>query len=415
MNKKSIFLNLTICLLLLLPANSVFAAQAPSCPLEITSENHTDCDMLTDNSYNTTLAVSADDRLTITSKDAFCSLYIEWAAPVKPWSLTVNGDLMNTCHFGKEGFLHEYVTFDLTHSVTLYFPEASAIANIRAFGEGEVPSAIQQWEPPCEKADILLLSTHADDEILFFGGILPVYAGERNLAVQVVYFSQYWNGQKIREHEKLDGLWTAGVRNYPVNLTYDDYYSETFEQALSIYGHAALSDIMAVISRFQPQIVVAQDFNGEYGHGTHQFTSRLTAEAVEVCASLSGPEKWDVPKTYIHLYPENSLHLDMRTPLDAFDGKTALTVAQEAYKKHVSQQWCRFYVSDSYEHSCADFGLYRTTVGPDTGNDLMEHLTSYEEQHIAELEAIKKEKKDNTMKCISFFSRLFSIFRLLTV
>ena len=46
----------------------------------------------------------------------------------------------------------------------------------------------------------------------------------------------------------------------------------------------------------------------------------------------------------------------------------------------MSQQWCWFYVSDTYEYSISDFGLYRTTVGEDTGNDMMEHITSYEEQ-----------------------------------
>ena len=48
-----------------------------------------------------------------------------------------------------------------------------------------------------------------------------------------------------------------------------------------------------------------------------------------------------------------------------------------------------FYVSDGYddygdpsgyEYSFAKFGLYRSTVGEDTGNDMMEHLTPYAEQ-----------------------------------
>ena len=33
-----------------------------------------------------------------------------------------------------------------------------------------------------------------------------------------------------------------------------------------------------------------------------------------------------------------------------------------------------------YEYSCANFGLYRTTVGTDTGNDMLEHVTTYKEQ-----------------------------------
>ena len=32
------------------------------------------------------------------------------------------------------------------------------------------------------------------------------------------------------------------------------------------------------------------------------------------------------------------------------DGMTAVEVATAAYKRHVSQQWCWFYVSDEYEY-----------------------------------------------------------------
>ena len=69
--------------------------------------------------------------------------------------------------------------------------------------------------------------------------------------------------------------------------------------------------------------------------------------------------------------------------------RTSIEVQTAAYKKHVSQQWCWFYVSDEYEYSCADFGLYRTTVGNDTGNDMLENITTYEEQ-----EKIAKEKAE---------------------
>ena len=69
-------------------------------------------------------------------------------------------------------------------------------------------------------------------------------------------------------------------------------------------------------------------------------------------------------------------------------GRTALEVAADAYKKHVSQQWCWFYVSDDYQYSCADFGLYRTTVGADTtGDDLFENLKTYKLQQQEKEEA----------------------------
>ena len=69
------------------------------------------------------------------------------------------------------------------------------------------------------------------------------------------------------------------------------------------------------------------------------------------------------------------------------DGMTAVEVATAAYKRHVSQQWCWFYVSDDYQYSCAEFGLYRTLVGADTENNMLENIKTYttmEEESIQE-------------------------------
>lgn len=394
--KKQLFINILIILTVLnFPLYNVSAAEADDCPLTITASNGKNTSVLSDSSYRTAMSLSCGDSITITSPSEFKSLYIEWNSPVSIWLLNVNG---KTISCGKNGFLHEYIELETAASsaVITVFSDMS-VSGITAYTDGTVPSDIQIWNPPCERADILLYSSHADDEILFFGGIIPTYAGERNLRVQVAYFSQYWDGEKIREHEKLDGLWTAGVRNYPVDLGFKDLYSETLEEAAGIYDYdTALNKTVELIRRFQPQIVVAQDFNGEYGHGTHKLTSQLTAEAVELSGNIGfAPQSaseygtWDVPKTYIHLYKENQIVLDCRTPLNYFNGKTCLDVAKEAYLKHESQQWCWFYVSDTYKYSCAKFGLYRTTVGYDTGNDIMENIIPYDEQEAAE--QIKKE------------------------
>ena len=262
------------------------------------------------------------------------------------------------------------------------------ICKLYAFGEGDVPSWVQQWNPPCDTADILLISTHADDEQLFFGGIIPYYAGELGLKVQVAYYTNYWNGANVREHEKLDGLWTVGVRNISVNGDFDDIYATSLETAKEVYSYDDTVGFMTeLIRRFKPLVVVGQDLNGEYGHGGHMITAAAICDAVQISADPdSYPDSavkygtYDVPKTYLHLYPENRIELDCRRTLSNFGGKTVLEVAQEGYLQHASQQWCWFYVSDDYEYSCARFGLYRTTVGYDTTADILENVVTYEEQ-----------------------------------
>lgn len=375
--------------------------QAEEIEIDIIPANNESTAKLKDGSYSTSITFTKDNPITITPKDKtdkIYGLYVIWAAVPGEWTLEVdNGEI--SC--GGNAFLHEYIEIKGgSSSAVITLPQQEKICDIKAYSEGELPADVQVWKPACDKADIMLLSTHADDEILFFGGILPEYAGERGLNVQLVYFSNYFGGTVIREHEKLDGLWNAGVRNYPVNGDFPDEYADNLEAAKKLYGYdETLSFVVSQIRRFKPQICVAQDTDGEYGHGTHMLTSAAMQEAVTVSMDETVyPESavqygiWDVPKTYIHLYKENAIELDCRKPLSKFGGSTALEVAAESYKKHVSQQWCWFYVSDTYEYSIAKFGLCRTTCGADTGNDMMENLISYAEQERLEQEKRKAEE-----------------------
>jgi LmbE family N-acetylglucosaminyl deacetylase len=375
---------------------------------------------LTDGSYYTGNDYAAGDTITITAESAIDSIYIIWDSPVSPWTLVYSGvsegtvGSTNTSAFGTQssenslqcgtnGFLHEYVKLPkASNSVTVKIESSSRICGIYAFSQGELPDFVQTWETPCSEADIVVFSTHADDEILFMGGVLATYGGQQGLAVQVCYMTNYWNGQHVREHEKLDGLWESGIRNYPVNGDFDDIYSETLEQAKISYSYdAVLEYVTQQIRTFKPNVVVTQDLNGEYGHGGHMLLAEAVCEAVDNSMNDTFfPEQaqtygtWDVPKTYLHLYSENKIFMNLNMPLEKLGARTAIDVAKDAYLKHESQQWCWFYVSDTYEYSCAKFGLYRTTVGADTvtgyaadgstdvgnGADMLEHITTYAKQ-----------------------------------
>ena len=59
------------------------------------------------------------------------------------------------------------------------------LCEITVLTPGEAPDYVQRWHEPPEKVDLMLFSTHPDDEVLWFGGLLPTYAGERKLRVQV--------------------------------------------------------------------------------------------------------------------------------------------------------------------------------------------------------------------------------------
>ena len=112
--------------------------------------------------------------------------------------------------------------------------------------------------------------------------------------------------------------------------------------------------------------------------------SHAVAESVETSndssvfpESASNYGTWDVPKTYLHLYTENKITMNLRLPLSRMGNRTSIEV-------------------QTAEYSCADFGLYRTTVGNDTGNDMLENITTYEEQERLAKEAAEKESIESS-------------------
>ena len=258
--------------------------------------------------------------------------------------------------------------------------EGMELCEIAFYSEGTLPEGVHDWQQPTEKADILIFSAHADDEFLYFGGTIPTYAGERGLNVQIVYMACE---ERIRMDEAMEGLWLCGVRNAPVFAGFKDAYTETLEAAEKRWGHdETLAAIVGYIRRFKPEVIVTHDLEGEYGHGAHRVTAHCTLEAVSVAADgtqlLESAERygaWQTQKLYLHLYKSGAVIMDWRVPLDAFDGKTALKMANLAYQCHVSQQEYHKNVYDTGDYSSAEFGLAYTMVGTDeTGGDFLENI-----------------------------------------
>lgn len=311
-------------------------------------------------------------------------------------------------------YLHEFVSTEELGAepvtqVELRFPQGALLCEVRIYSPGTVPGSVQQWSSPLDAhADIVLFSTHGDDEQLYFAGLLPEYAGQRQLDVQVVYMTGHDNlVGSLRRHEMLNGLWAVGVRAYPVFGPFPDFKILDREQTYTEYENRGFSRadllrfVVGNLRRFRPQVAIGHDLEGEYGHGMHMVYADLLTQALEISADPEVfPEQvaeygtWDVPKAYLHLYPKNPITLDYDHPLSHFDGMTAFEATQKlGFPCHVSQQY------DLYTHwlygeetpitspteitqwSPCDFGLYRSTVGADVEkNDFMENLTSYAQQ-----------------------------------
>ena len=338
---------------------------------------------LTDGSRSTKVTLSGN-TVTVTAETPFDALYVIWDQPPGEWILTPDGG-QPASTWGRQGFLHEYVTLPrAASSATIEAPQGAILCEVYALAGDTPPAWVQVWQPPCEDADLLVLPTHADDEHLWFGGTMPYYAGEKGMAVQVAYMTNHW-GEPYRPHELLNGLWTVGVRNYPIISDFPDLYAskESLESARQVYDEEAVTAWQVEqLRRFKPSVVLGHDVNGEYGHGAHMLNAVTLLEALKMSGDASQfPESaeqygaWQVPKCYLHLWPENTIQMEWgEMPMAAFGGRTALELAAEGFACHVSQsQW--FEVKAGGSNDCRKFGLAYTNVGPDEAkDDFFEHM-----------------------------------------
>lgn len=348
--------------------------------------------------------------LSMASNKGIAYLSIRFGRPYATY--TVTDTETGTAHQWNQKFIHDFIDLEalfgyIPTSVTLSFNNGYVILyEVTGYSAGELPEDVQVWEDPKDgETDLVLFSTHCDDEHLFFAGVLPYYAGERNYQVQLVYLTSHVDATGyVRVHEALDGLWEAGVHAYPIWGEYYDYPVDNLGDAyryFNAYGwseESMLSFVVEQLRRFKPTVALGHDLNGEYGHGQHMVWADLLTKAVEISGDETQyPESaetygvWDVPKTYLHLFGENTIVMDWDQPLNAFDGKTAWEVSTKyAYRKHVSQipelEVADWYFADNSTaasvvyYSPRNYGLYRTTVGEDVKkNDFFENTTTYAE------------------------------------
>lgn len=255
---------------------------------------------------------------------------------------------------------------------------------LQIFGDGNTyPSRTVWWTPVKERkyCDLMLVSTHFDDEILMMGGVLPIYAGEQGRDCVVLYMK---GTDKLRKMEGMQGVWEMGVKREPLYLscTSDSLAKALENDAAGVFEKDDLEKVVLRIRRFRPLVVVTHDVDGEYGHESHVKTSAIVRRAVELAADPSyDPDTvekygtWQVQKLYIHLWKENKLELDIKSPLRNLGGRSAYQVAQDAFEYHKTQQKGWSVVSTNKEYPIGSFGLYFSAVGPDSGiNDMMEHV-----------------------------------------
>lgn len=338
-------------------------------------------------------------------------VYVCFGNKLAPWQVQASRSGKWVTVYESEGvYAHEYVPLPKGESavrirITGDKQTVLKISELCVLGEGDVPASVQQWQPAPEKADLMVIAGHPDDEILFLGGAIPTYAGERKMNVVVVYMTagnmedlQKHNKVMARRSELLNGLWEMGVRTYPVINDLWDKYSQKLDTGYSAWGKTKTQQlIVSLLRQYKPEVVLTHDVNGEYGHGAHRVCADVAQYGVVAAADANKyPDSagkygtWQVKKLYLHLYKEHAIEMDWDQPLTAFDGRTGYEVAADAYRLHTTQQTAgqknpktgkfEYFIVEprDSDYSCYRFGLAYTAVGYDEEmNDFFEHIPGY--------------------------------------
>ena len=387
-------------LLLLFFALSVSVAAAEGGEItkkaSFSGKNRGEISLMTDRNYKTrwTSGRGQNAYLEVSlPESAPCgTVYIQWYETPIPFRIMTqeNGQWVTLCE-KTECYYNAAVTLPSPQTRFRICPaegcnERMVICEIHLYAPGEVPGNVQFWQPTVEKADLMLLVCHPDDEVLWFGGALPTYAGEQKKDVLVCVMVLT---MPYRRCELLDSLWTCGVRTYPIWGGLGDKYSTSLKKQYTMWSETRLlKKVTGWYRQYKPTVVLTHDIRGEYGHGGHRVCADLCIKALALSADAKyDPSSakewglWDVPKLYVHLYDKGVIEMPWDTPLSAFGGKTGFEVAKEAFKCHVSQQSTDYAVRNTGSCTCTRFGLYRSLVGEDTEkNDFFENTSPAETQ-----------------------------------
>jgi len=206
---------------------------------------------------------------------------------------------------------------------------------------------------------ILLVIAHPDDET-FFRGLIPLSSKKCTVDVLIVASG----GQEHRDLEMKNACKIYGLSGLIHFLHFKDFFPSTLEEVYKEWNKKYFfKTIHNTIKKIKPSIIITHDLNGEYGHPNHI----AVAEAIITIKN--------VKKIYLHKYQNIEFDWNIQVPTTE---KTALMIGNEGLKEHTSQY--SGIPNEPIPNGNLDtlsgtfLGLYYSSVGNDTGTNLLENI-----------------------------------------
>lgn len=386
---KRLFTAVLALLFLLIPA----AAHADghmnsSCTIEIHARD-VNMKNLTDYTYSTVVHFETNDWFSVrwTEEKPVAAVYWEWLsipARAKVEMFDDAGEVVFSREYAnKIRFLTVFPQEGVREVRMTVLEGKGDMAELFTYSQRQVPSKAVAWEEPLDKADILLVETHGNDDALLFGAVIPTYT-DRGYKIQVADIACDTIG---RQRESSGGSYHLGLRNFKTFFQFTGYHTakyQTFADDWLSKSPDPYQRLTAEIRRVRPEVVITHDIeNGDNGDGSHKLTAEIVRKCVEAAADPSQYPKsaeqygvWQVKKLYFHNYSENRITIDIDTPLASFDGKTAYQLAVEGITLwHGGDDPISISRVKNRSYAPSDYGLAFSTVGEDVQkNDFLEHI-----------------------------------------
>ncbi len=369
---KKTLLGVLLILVILLAGCALAETEAPDltsrCTISLTGKN--DVKNLRDHFFKSYAESKSAKNpvLKISSPEPVYGLYLCFRS-MPAYEVQVDrGNGWETVYAGNPDFLHAFYELDgATNIRVLGVPSKASVMGfneVTVFGAGKIPEWVQRWEPTPEKTDLLFVIGDPDEELLFLGGAIPVYAVEKGHSVALACVA-YDNPS--RRSELLNSLWSMGYRSYPIigNSARPDKKASDKKNTAFIIG---------AVQKCRPEVIVTMDEKGEGKNAYRKLAAELCKLAFDKAAE--GENGWQAKKLYLHLYGKDPTVLDWTQPLKSQKGLDGIGAARYAYLYYKTQDSTdKDVLSDGVKYPNNTFGLYKSLVGDDVEkNDFLENI-----------------------------------------
>ncbi len=277
--KRRLILFLTVILLLIPIAASADTVINDKVDIEIHAAE-VNMKYLTDFTYTTTVTMTKGDWFTVSFKpeQKVGAVYWEWRSiPKKALVECLNeaGEVVWSREYGNIiRFLSVFPEEDVRCVRMTVLEGTGKMAELFVYKKGGIAPKAIVWEDRYDKADIMLVETHGNDDVLVFSAVLPTYT-DRNKAVQVVDIACDTIG---RQRKSSPGSYLNGLRHYKTFFQFTGLHTTNYNSFVEDWIKKDSRDPVAMlvqeIRRCRPEVVVTHDiYNGDFNDGSHKLTA----------------------------------------------------------------------------------------------------------------------------------------------